>query len=213
MLKRTTATLAAGIAAALVVPMAATTAHAGDSGDSGDTSLAQVLAADGNEFDQRWMDFDIVDAAVTAVLAEKPDSPVAVLADGDVDLTAFIPTDRAFRRLVADLTGDRPDSEQATFDAVASLGIATVEGVLLYHVVPGTAIDYRTARKADGARLETAAGKKIRVNVSPNRKVVRLKDRDPDDRNAIVVRKLRNINKGNPQLAHGITEVLRPADL
>ncbi|QZY30657.1 fasciclin domain-containing protein [Nocardioides coralli] len=209
--KRTTATVVAGLAVALAAPLTGSAAHAGDS--RGNTSLAQVLAADGNEFDRNWMDFDIVDAAVNAVLDAKPDSTVGVLADGDVDLTAFIPTDRAFRRLVDDLTGDKPATEQETFDVVASLGIDTVEGVLLYHVVPGPAIDYRTARKADGARLETALGKKIRVNVSPNGKVVRLKDRDPDARNPIVLRKLSDINKGNPQIAHGIRDVLRPANL
>src|SRR5690242_9961605 len=55
---------------------------------AGTTSLASVLAADGDTFDRSWYDFDIVDQAVAAVLAAKPDSPVAVLADGSVPLTA-----------------------------------------------------------------------------------------------------------------------------
>ena len=59
---------------------------------SGTASLASVLAADGDTFDRNWYDFDIVDQAVAAVLAAKPDSPVAVLADGTVPLAAFLPT-------------------------------------------------------------------------------------------------------------------------
>ena len=75
-----------------------------------------------------------------AVLKAKPDSAVAVLADGDTRLTAFVPTDRAFRRLVTSVTGDRPASEKAAFGAVASLGVDTVESLLLYHVVPGATV-------------------------------------------------------------------------
>jgi hypothetical protein len=100
-------------AAATTLALAATSvlgaapAHAAP----GTTCLADVLAADGNQLDRNWGDFDIVEKAVYAVLAAKPDSPVAVLADGDVRLTAFVPTDRAFRSLVADLTGDQLRTE------------------------------------------------------------------------------------------------------
>ena len=57
-------------------------------------------------------DFDILDKAVHTVLAAKPRSAVAVLADGSVRLTAFLPTDRAFRGLVTDLTGHRRGTER-----------------------------------------------------------------------------------------------------
>ena len=66
-----------------------------------------MLAKDGSGFDRNWNDFDIVDNAVTAVLTAKPGSAVGVLADGNVALTAFLPTDRAFRNLASDLTGKR----------------------------------------------------------------------------------------------------------
>ncbi|MGL4176813.1 MAG: hypothetical protein ACRCSN_12135, partial [Dermatophilaceae bacterium] len=59
-------------------------------------SLAEVLAADGRAFDEHHDDFDIVDAAVAAVLEAKPDSPLAVLADPDAALTAFLPQDNGF---------------------------------------------------------------------------------------------------------------------
>jgi uncharacterized surface protein with fasciclin (FAS1) repeats len=178
-----------------------------------DRSLATVLAADGNHLDRNWDDFDILDKAVHAVLAADPGSPVAVLADGDTRLTAFLPTDRAFRRLVFTLTGKRPATERATLRAVTSVADApTLEKILLYHVVPGQPITYRQARMADDARLGTALRPKIRVNVIRHR-VVKLQDRDFDNANARVLRSLKDINRGNKQIAHGINQVLRPIDL
>ncbi|MGL5809308.1 MAG: fasciclin domain-containing protein [Nocardioides sp.] len=195
-----------------IASFAATPANAeeGDSG-TGTTSLVEVLGADGTELDNNWHDFDIVEAAAFAVLETKPDSAVGVLAQGDVELTAFVPTDRAFRKLVLDLTGTWVRSEQEAFDAVASLGIDTVEAVLLYHVVPGSAIDYQTAKKADGAVLTTAGGGTIEVAVYRCR--IFLQDADPDAFNPRVKRSLADINKGNKQIAHGINRVLRPIDL
>jgi len=135
-----------------------------------------------------------------------------VLADGKVALTAFLPTDRAFRKLVGDLTGKWYRSESKVFDAlVAAVGVDTVEAVLLYHVVPGATVTRKDALKADGAVLQTAlAGAGITVDVKC-RWFVTLVDNDPDDRNPRV-RKF-DINRGNLQIAHGITEVLRPANL
>ena len=89
---------------------------------SGNRSLASVLAKDGSGFDRNWNDFDIVDNAVRAVLKAKPNSPVKVLADGKTRVTAFLPTDRAFRLLVKDLTGTWAGSEKQVFTTVASLG-------------------------------------------------------------------------------------------
>ena len=40
-----------------------------------------------------------------------------------------------------------------------------------------------------------------------------LRDDDTDDQNARVIPSLLDINKGNRQVAHGITEVLRPGNL
>lgn len=210
--KRTTAAALAGLVG-LAAPLAAPATAQAAGPASGTTSIAEVLAADGLEFDHDWQDFDILDQAVNDVISAKPDTAVAVLADGDTALTAFAPTDRAFRRLVNDLTGHRPANEQATYDAVGSLGVDTVEAVLLYHVVPGEPITYRQAQRANGARLESALGPKIRVKVWKKSRQVFLRDQDPNDRNPRVIRGLRNINQGNEQIAHGISRVLRPADL
>jgi uncharacterized surface protein with fasciclin (FAS1) repeats len=179
----------------------------------GSKPLAAVLTANGGgTFDQNWGDFDIVTRAVLAVLKAKPESDVKVLTDGSVALTAFIPTDRAFQRLVTALTGKTLGSERAVFKAVAGLGIPTVEAVLLYHVVPGATIRSGQALKADGAVLTTAAGATIKVAVTDAPQII-LRDKDYDSRNARVILSKVDINKGNKQIAHGINRVLRPINL
>jgi uncharacterized surface protein with fasciclin (FAS1) repeats len=194
--------------AVLVVPTTAPAVAA-----PGTTSLAEVLAADGNRFDRNHHDFDIVDRAVRTVLTAKPDSPVALLAKGNRRATAFIPTDRAFMRLVKSLTGSAPKSEKRTFRAVASVAdVDTLEAILLYHVVPGTTITSDEAAKADGAALTTAQGGAVRVNVRPGGRIF-LRDLDRDARNPEVRPGLLDINRGDKQVAHGINRVLRPIDL
>lgn len=194
-----------------LTPAAGAAQSRADARKAGTTPLTEVLAADGNRYDGNWADFDIVEKAVRAVLTANPDSAVAVLADGGTELTAFVPTDRAFRKLVRSATGDRPATEKATFAAAAALGIDTVEDVLLYHVVPGVTVTYAEARKAGGARLETALRSHLGVRVNDGE--VRLVDRDRDARNARVIAAAKNLNKGNKQIAHGIDRVLRPIDL
>lgn len=202
-----TAAVALGTAAALAAPVGPATAA-----EPGQTSLAEVLNADGDKFDKDWEDFDIVHRAVVTVLTAKPESAVGVLADGSQALTAFVPTDRAFRKLATELTGTKPAGEKATFKAIAGVGVDTVEAVLLYHVVPGATITYKQAKQADGAELTTASGGTLTVKITGQGRVV-LKDADTDDPNARVIKPLRNINKGNLQIAHGIDKVLRPVDL
>jgi uncharacterized surface protein with fasciclin (FAS1) repeats len=180
----------------------------------GHRSLASVLTSDGNRFDHNSHDFDIVTQAVLAVLKAKPNSPVSVLTQGKTRVTAFVPTDQAFRALVFDLTGSWVKRERKVFAAVASLGIDTVETVLLYHVIAGKTITAAKALKADGAQLATAQGGTITVDVlNPNSGRIRLQDQDPDDVDPATIPRLLNINKGNKQIAHGINYVLRPANL
>ena len=206
--------LAAGVTAAALVGTAAPAVAADEPAQKpGNRSLAQVLAADGTKLDRNWKDFDLVERAVVTVLEAKPDSAVGVLAKGRTKLTAFIPTDRAFRALAHDLTGQRPATERATWRTLAGLVDAdTLETVLLYHVVPGAKVSSKAAAKADGAELETAQGGTLTVNVT-KKGAIRLQDADTDDRNARVLPRAVDLNKGNKQLAHGIDRVLRPVDL
>ena len=203
-----TAALTAAVAGSLLVsaPSQAVTADA----QAGNTPLVEVLGADGVKFDQKWGDFDIVEAAAFAVLDANPDSPVGLLGNGKFRLTAFAPTDKAFRALVQDLTGKKLASEKKVFKKVAGLGIDTVEAVLLYHVVPGATLTSDKVLEADGAVLTTAAdGATLTVSVKGD--TVKLIDNDPDAGNAKVV--VLDINRGNKQIAHGINKVLRPIDL
>jgi len=206
----------AGTAAALVLtaPVAAAAPASLSAPPTGTSSLAALLAADGSGFDRNWYDFDILDNAVGAVLAAKPSSPVAVLADGTVPLTAFLPNDRAFQVLAFQLTRKWYSGEAAVLGAIAGkLGIDTVEKVLLYHVVPGATIDSTAALKSNGAVLSTAlAGQTFKVNVLSARfKLVRLVDGNRKALDPFLVASKLDLNKGNVQIAHGISLVLQPA--
>ncbi|WP_433824507.1 fasciclin domain-containing protein [Actinoplanes sp. CA-015351] len=207
---RATAAIVASTVASFAVAAPASPAAAHTTGTR---SLAAVLTADKSGFDRNGRDFDILTAAVQAVLKAKPNSAVGVLADGKVALTAFIPNDLAFRKLVADIQHTRRlPGEKKAFTAVAGLGIDTVESVLLYHVVPGATINRKAALKADGARLTTAAGSAIKVDVYGHYwKRIKLIDADRSDRDPRVIKF--DVNKGNRQIAHGIDRVLRPIDL
>ena len=188
------------------------------SANQGEKSLASVLTAQEPKLDKNQRDYDIVTRAVLTVLDAKPNSAVSVLADGSVAATAFIPNDRAFKILAGNLQGIKQRkalkrSERWAFNQVAKLGVDTVESVLLYHVVPGGPILAKDALKADGARLKTAQGRKIKVKVTANPTKIILKDKDPDLRNPRVLLKQTDINKGNKQVAHGINRVLLPINI
>lgn len=197
--------LAGGSAIALAATLGAGVVPANAAGDK---PLSEVIV-DTNKFDKNGKDFDILTEAVLAVLGEKPDSAVSVLTDGKVRLTAFAPTDKAFKNLASALSGKKVKSEKKAFAAVAGLGIDTVEQVLLYHVVPGATITAKKALKSNGAKLTTAEGGKIKVIVKGGHsQVIRLKDKAPDVADPKVIGT--DINKGNKQIAHAINGVLLP---
>jgi len=196
---------------ALAITLGISTAPSASAAELGTKSLASVLTAK-NSFDTDGQNFDILTAAVLAVLKAKPTSAVGALADGTVALTAFIPTDSAFQKLVSELTNKPAPDEASTFAAVAGLGIDTVEAVLLYHVVVGAPILSPDALKANGAELKTAlAGATFSVGVSGT--TITLTDVDPVSQNPVVNLAQVDINKGNNQVAHGINAVLLPVAL
>ena len=199
-------TLAATTAVAATTALGLGLAVAPASAKQGTAPLAGVLV-DQNQFDSNGKDYDIVTEAVLAVLASKPSSPVSALTDGKVRLTAFVPQDRAFIKLVTAVTGSKPASEQAAFETIAgAFSIDVIEQILEYHVVPGATITAKKAVKANGAKLKTAEGKNLKVIVKKGK--VFLKDRTAVTKNARVVQV--DINKGNRQIAHGINQVLLP---
>ena len=87
--------------------------------------------------------------------------------------------------------------------------------VLLYHVVVGKKLTSKKVLKADGVRLTTAQGARIRVKVrhAHGRPVISIVDQDRNARNARVVLSKVDRNKGNKQIGHEIDRVLRPVDL
>jgi uncharacterized surface protein with fasciclin (FAS1) repeats len=210
-------TLVRRVGAGLLATALATgiTAAPAEAKPLGERSLATVLTSDGNKFDRNKRDFDIATEAVLAVLKADKNSAVGVLADGSQRLTAFVPRDAAFRRLVEDLTGKRYKSEKRVFtELVKAVGVETVEDVLLYHVVPGERITAKKALASDGAELTTALGATFTVDVvKPAVPRIRLRDNDPDAIDARIFPGQLDINKGNKQIAHGISQVLRPVDL
>lgn len=194
---------AAGLAAPLMLAGPAQAAP-------GTTSLGEVLLADTDSgqpsFDKNGDDFDILTAAVLAVLGENEESPVGLLLDGEVTLTAFIPTDKAFERTAADLGITAKNEAKLTGKLVDALGLDNIEFTLLYHVVPGAKINAKAAAQADGAKLDMANGQTVKVNVT--KKGILLKDKAKDVANPKVI--VTDINKGNNQIAHAINRVLLP---
>ena len=198
----------AAVGAVAATALAATSFAGASADDHNETSLAEVLDAGNQEFDHNWDDHDILTAAINAVLEAKPESPVSALADGSTELTAFIPDDRSFRRLVINLTGSVRSLESSVFADVAGLGIDTVEEVLLYHVVIGPAIDSAAALASGGASLTTAEGQNTIVNVVDTS--IELVDKDTGLNNPRVFLDQIDINSGNKQIAHGIDRIMLP---
>ena len=92
-----------------------------------------VKASSANGPDANPYDYDLLIAAVTAT------GLAPTLDDESQRFTVFAPNDRAFQRLVRDLTGSASlPSEQAALDAVlATFSVDEIKNILLYHVVAG----------------------------------------------------------------------------
>jgi uncharacterized surface protein with fasciclin (FAS1) repeats len=170
--------------------------------------LTEVLNLQGAVFDRNSADFDIFTWVFMDVWGQLPNSPVEAISKGDTALTAFVPTDAAFRNLVKYLTGKTLKSERAVANAVMSLGAETVEKVILYHVIVGDPILSPDALKANGAKLNAASGETVGVKVSGT--TITLIDKVKKHKNPVVILSAVDINKGNKQVAHAINQVLLP---
>jgi len=170
--------------------------------------LTEVLDLRYASFDNDFSDFDVFTDLWMRVWGELPESPIQAISQGNTALTAFVPTDRAFQRVVKFLTGKTYKSEARIANAVMSLGAKTVEKVILYHVVVGDPILSPAALQANGANLNAASGETIGVRVSGNN--IRLVDKSKKHTNALVLLRAVDINKGNKQVAHAISQVMLP---
>ena len=81
--------------------------------------------------------------------------------------------------------------------------------MLLYHVVPGATDDLQAGAQVRRCRADHGVRRHVTVETKWN--FVKLVDADANDANPCVVQP--NINKGNLQIAHGISAVLRPLDI
>lgn len=190
------------VSALALTSLTATPAHA-----QGTTPLSEVLNIANPAFDKNSDDFDILTAAINAVLAEKPTSAVSVLANGSMKLTAFIPTDMAFRKLASKLGKGTLNKEENVFAAIASLGINKVEKVLLYHVVLGDPLTRaQLIALPNLSEFTTAQGSKVTLNVAVS---LVLRDLSPLPNPRVIINRA-NINDGNNQVAHAINKVLLP---
>jgi uncharacterized surface protein with fasciclin (FAS1) repeats len=196
--------------AALLLSTVAATAPAGASGGTAPT-LADILDAQGGGTDRNWYDFDILAAGVDAAGLS------GALDDPNADLTVFLPNDRAFQALVADLYGFRFwfADEATILDKVVQLEASapgTLQTVILYHAVSGQ-IDSRTALSVPfGTQLTTLQGGTIKVYPLRFFGTAVLVDQDRNDLDPWLVRSKLDIRASNG-IAHGISLVLRPVDL
>ncbi|WP_169581083.1 MULTISPECIES: fasciclin domain-containing protein [Microbacterium] len=125
--------IAVAAVAALALVFTTTPAHATGGGTPSGTIVDVAVAASGGGTpDSNPYDYDIL---VQAVLATGLDG---ALADTGQKYTVFAPNDRAFLRLVTDLTGTAPASEAAALSTITSAySLDQISDILLYHVVAG----------------------------------------------------------------------------
>jgi len=180
------------------------------SGGVSPSTASSMLLEDTSGLDNDWSDSDIMRLSYASVISSRPDSRLALLADSSVSMTLFIPSDRAFRALVFDLTGVLPSDEKATFRAVRGLGISRLESILLHHVYFGDPIDSTKASGSKGVKLTSALGKTVTIAVSKDGKIALIRDGNPNLRNARVIAAKADINKGARHIGHYVNRVVVP---
>ncbi len=195
-MKKTRLAVAAAAALALVFTATPAQAHSG-SAPAGTIVDVAVAASGGGTPDSNPWDYDIL---VQAVLATGLNG---ALADTSQTYTVFAPNDRAFLRLVTDLTGSEPASEAAALSAITSTFTAQqISNILLYHVVAGQKLG---PVKVITARSLTMANGGV---VQP--RGITLRDETPALRDPRLVWWAINISATNGVI-HTIDRVLVPA--
>jgi uncharacterized surface protein with fasciclin (FAS1) repeats len=205
-------TLAASAITATAIAVTALVAPAGaaPAPTSGPT-IADLLDAQGDGTDRNWKDYDILAAGVDAAgLSDALDDPEA-------DLTVFIPNDRAFQALVADLFGWRYwfANEATILGKVVELETSapgTLATVIAYHAVPGQISSSAALSVPRGTELTTLQGGEIEIFPVRIFGTAILADQDRNDLDPILLPGQLDIQASNG-IAHGISLVLRPVNL
>lgn len=211
---RTFAAITATVIALITLSLSPAKAQMTPTGDEyaslGTVPLAAALNLSAPAFDSNWQDHDILVHVINRVLAAKPTSSLAVLADGTVPLTVLAPDDFAFRSLAGYRNGRGVvlSTEARVYAFIAKLSINTLERVLKYHVVPSEVLGAVDLLAANGLSLPTVEGSPIRISIATS---VRLLDVSSVKRESLVRLSDLDINKGNRQIAHSISAVLLPS--
>jgi hypothetical protein len=198
------------LAVAMLVGVAVLPASAADEGSFVDFVVAQA--------DKDRGQFNIIGNAVLALAGSGDLTADDVAALGSAEITAFLPTDVAFRRLVADLQGVKwwqVGEDSVIPILVDTLGLPTIAEVVKYHVYAGGQVDYRTALSLDSNRrngtdlfIEMYSGGEL--GIDRRGRFLRLDDAGIAGFGANrpwVIK--RNIDAGSA-IVHGISEVLLP---
>ena len=175
-----------------------------------ETSLADVLGADTSGPERRnadGEDFDLVWAAAQRVLAADPGSPVSVLADPEAAVTVLLPDDDAFTDGLDRLLPGRVSNEWIAATRMRQLDVATLEAVLLDHVVVGATVTSADVVGMDGEQVTTAGGTVLTVSVTAAG--VRLLDEDGDVVTTLDTDRL-DLNLGQVQVAHVVERLIAP---
>lgn len=162
--------------------------------------------------------YEIIGQTVLALAGSGDLTEADLAALGSAEITAFLPTDVAFRRLVADIQDKRwwQVRESEVIPAlVDALGLPTIAEVVKYHIFAGGQVDYRTALSLDdnrrnGTDVSITMYNGGSLDIDRRGRLLQLDDAGQagfGSNNPFVVQ--RNVDAGNA-IVHGISEVLLP---
>jgi uncharacterized surface protein with fasciclin (FAS1) repeats len=202
-------TAAALISATFAVPPSANAYTFTDSETGiGINAVSTVLKVDEFAFDGDLSDFDIFTFLALDVMGKRPKTRLWRLSDGYFPMTAFVPTDRAFKKLVKSMTGVRYTRERRIYEVARTLGTDKLNQVLLYHLVFGDPLLAEDVLAANDTLLTTPREQTFRVVYDGTE--LKLRDKDRNRINPRVILSRVNNNEGNYQVIHPINGVLIP---
>lgn len=202
-------TAAALVSATFAVPPTVNAIEFTDSETGiGINAVTTVLKVDEFAFDDDLSDFDIFTFLTLDVMGKRPNTRLWRLSDGYFPMTAFVPTDRAFKKLVKSLTGVSYTRERRIYEVARTLGTDKLNQILLYHLVFGDPLLAEDVLAANDTLLTTPREQTFRVVFDGTE--LKLRDKDRKRINPRVILSRVDTNAGNYQVIHPINGVLIP---